>query len=147
MYFAEHALAAFRPGEVAGCCQREVHERRRGRCLAEPAETARRPHLGGDEVGHLVQVAGVDRGQLFDLGHPIGVGHSRPRAVVESVSCGGDGGFDVLGPRHLHVADGLFGKWRNDLEPLRISGFAPLPSDEQFVIRAMAGIFCHRGTS
>ncbi len=75
--FAEHALAAFHPGEVAGGSQREVHHRRRGRRLAQPAEAARRPHLVGDQVGHLVDVAAVDRGQLLDLGHPLGMGPCR----------------------------------------------------------------------
>ena len=76
VYLAEHALAAFLPGEVARGGQRQMHQRRRGRRLAQPAETARGAHLVGDEVGHLLDVAGVDRGELFDLGHPLGSGSS-----------------------------------------------------------------------
>ena len=76
VYFAEHALAPFRPGEVARGGQREMHQRRRGRRLAQPAETARGPHFVGDQVGHLLDVVAVDRGELFNLGHPLGVGQS-----------------------------------------------------------------------
>ena len=67
--------------------------------------------------------------------------------MVESVSRGGDGGVDVLGPGHLDVADRFFGVRGDHGELLRVGGFAPLPSDEEFVIGPMAGIFCHRGTS
>src|SRR5271156_4429616 len=46
-------LAAFGPGKVGGDRQREVYQRHRRRRLAEPAETSRRTHLVGDQVGHL----------------------------------------------------------------------------------------------
>ncbi len=147
MYLAEHALAAFRPGKVTRGSQRQVYERHRGRCLAQPAEAARRPHLVGDQVGHLVEVTAVDRGELFDLGHPIGMGHAWPGAVVEGVPRGGDGGVDVLGSGDLDVADRFFGVWGDHGELLRVGGFAPLAPDEELVIGTMAGILCHRGTS
>ena len=127
MHFAEHTLAAFLPREVAGGGQREVDQRYGGGRLAHPAEAARRPHLVGDEIGHLVGVAGVDPGELFDLGHPVGVAHPRPRAMIERVPCGGDGGVDVLGARDLDMPDRLFGVRRDHGELLRIGGLAPWP--------------------
>jgi hypothetical protein len=115
--------------------------------LAQPAETARGPHLVGDQIGHLVDVAGVYRGELFHLGHAFGMGQPWPRAVVESPSRAGDGGVDILRAGHLDMAERLFGVRRDDGELLGVGGLAPLPSDEQFVIGAMVGLFCHRGTS
>src|SRR6185437_13712854 len=93
----------FHSPELAGYRQRGVHHRRGTGHLAEPAETARRTHLRGDQVGRLVDVATVDRG---------GERPSSPRAG------------------HLHVADGPLGVWGDDRQLLRVGGFAPLPAAE-----------------
>ena len=95
MDFTEHALAAFGPGKVAGDRQREVHQRYRRRRLAEPTEAARRTHLVGDQVGHLVEVTGVDGGEFFHLAHPLARIQSGPRTVVERLSRGGNRRVDV----------------------------------------------------
>ena len=99
VHFAEHALATLHPGELAGGGQCQMHHRRRAGRLSEPAETARRTHFRGDQVGHLVDVAGVDRGELLDLLIRSLRLQPRPRTVVEGVPGGGDGRVDILGDR------------------------------------------------
>ena len=69
-----------------------------------------------------------------------------PRAVVESVSRGGDGGVDILGAGRLDVADRLFGVRGDDRELLRVDGLAPLASDEKLVVGTVVRVLGHRGT-
>ena len=109
MDLAEQALAPLRPRELARARHGKVHLRQRPGRLAEPTEAAGSAHLRGDEVGHLVGVSRVDRGELVDLVHPLAVRYAGPRAVVEGIPGGGDGLVDVGGGRLRSLADRLFG--------------------------------------
>jgi len=140
VHLAKHALAAFGPGKVAGDCQREVDQRHRCRRLAQPAETARRTHLVGDQVGHLVEVAGVNFRELFDLAHPLARVQSGPRTVVERLSRGGDRGVDVGGGGGGSLADRLFGVRGDDRYAIPGGRLAPVSSDEKpFVATVVTG--------
>ena len=74
--------------------------------LAQSAEAARRAHLVGDQVGHLVEVAAVDRRQLLDLAHAllrVSRGHGpwskacRAAATASSTSAGVAAGTSPIG--------------------------------------------------
>ena len=109
VHFAEHAVAALGPREVAGDPQGEVDHRHRCGGLTQPAETARRAHLVGDQVGHLVEVAAVDGRELLDLAHAFLRAEPRPRSMVEGVPSGGNRVVDVRGRRRGNVANRTFG--------------------------------------
>ena len=145
MYLAEHTLATLLPREVPGGGQREMNQTHRGGSLAQSAETAGRPHFRGDQIGHLIGVARVDGGQLFDFGHPLPNVQPRPRTVIERLPREPDGGVDVFGAGGLDVADGLFGVRRNNRHLPEAGGLLPTSSDEQLVIGAVAEKLRHRG--
>jgi hypothetical protein len=112
------------------------------RCIidAAPAACPSLLKLRGDPISAVIRsdifidVPGADRGQLFELVHPLRNVHPRPRAPIESSPCGSYGCVDILGAGHLDMADGPFGVRGYNRELLASGGFAPVPFDEQFVI-------------
>ena len=144
VHFAEHAVAPFGPGKVAGDPQGEVDHRHRRGSLAQPAETARRAHLVGDQVGHLVEVAAVDGRELLDLAHAFLRAEPRPRSMVEGVPSGGNRVVDVRGRRRGNVANRTFGVRGDDRKALIGGRLTPLPADEKLVVATVVTGFRHK---
>ena len=95
MRSTEEPSAALHPGEGARRLDRELHHGGRPGGLTQSAEACRRAHLGGDQISHLVDVAGVERRPTLHRRDPLGMAQPRPRAVVESRSRGANRHIDI----------------------------------------------------
>ena len=108
---AEQALSSLDPAELLGGGQGQVHLRQRPVRLPQPAEAARRPHLGRDEIGHLLRLGGVERSASFSIfsirsetgsrGH--GPSSNALRAAVTARSTSSRSRFGCLADRFLGV--------------------------------------------
>lgn len=132
------------PWEATRDIDRQMHHRSRAGRLPEPAEAGGRAHLGGDQIGHVVDVFGVDVSKLKHFGDsPLGR-QVWPRPVVKGLSCHTDSGVNVAGRTGCGIADDVLGVGRDHVDARIAAGPAPAPPTNMWSndgIRASAGFF------
>ncbi len=130
----EHPLAPLDPRILPRGRRCHSHHRRRAGGLSQPAEASGGAHLGGDQIGHLIQMTGIDGRELLDLLDPLERTQPRPRAVVEGLAGGRYRPVHVLGSGIRNLTDRLLGVWRDDREPPRGGRRLPPTCNEKVVI-------------
>src|SRR6476660_2869451 len=130
----EHPLAPLDPWILPRGRRRHSHHRRRAGGLGQSAEASGGAHLGGDQIGHLVQMTGIDGPELLDLLGTIEWTQPRPRTVVEGLAGGRYRPVYVLGSGLGDFTDRLLAVWRDDREPPRGGRRLPPTCNDTVVI-------------